>query len=185
MAHLTIDGCNIYFEWLGGRGPTPPVIFLHDGLGGTASWKGIPEVLASELHVATLNYDRQGYGRSCTIPQFQEGLLEREAEFLARLMDAFEIEQAHLVGHSDGATIALLFAASRADRTLSVTAEAPHTFVEEETHEGLSLLVEKERSGELHWLEEQHGERVADLLRNWVAVWLRQHSSKWDIRGCL
>ena len=104
-------------------------VLLHEGLGSIALWKGFPEALAGRVGGRVLAYDRRGHGASDPLdaprrPDF----MHREAEVLAAFLEAEGAGDAVLVGHSDGASIALLHAARRPVRGLALM--APHVFVE-------------------------------------------------------
>lgn len=158
------------------------MVFLHDGLGCVRSWKRIPQVICAGVPLAALLYDRIGYGRSGPPPVFTSDYLERESERLRELLETLGVERTHLVGHSDGASIALLFAADYPQLVLSLTAEAPHTFVEPRTRSGVRKLFE-EFSGELpDWLERQQGEAARAVLDGWAREWLSDTRAQWDVR---
>ena len=182
MSYHTVNDFTIYYEQTGAGRSADPVIFLHDGLGSTLSWSNLPRKISEDLGRPGLAYDRAGYGRSCVTQPLAPGFLEEGSAFLALLMDSMQIERAHLVGHSDGASIALLFAASHRRRALSVIAEAPHTFVEDETRRGILDLVSQYQSEGLGWLERLHSIRAQNLFLNWTDVWLGQDHHGWDMR---
>lgn len=184
MPYRTLEGHRIYLEWTRHGDIRPPVVFLHDGLGCTRAWKKLPERIGRDLKSPTLSYDRWGYGRSDERPGFPPNYLEQEVPFLEHLLDALEIGRIHLVGHSDGAVISLLFAAAHPDRVLSVVAEAPHTFVEKETREGLIEIV-RQGPEKISWLAKFHPDRWSKLFREWSSRWLSDKHAAWDIRPCL
>jgi pimeloyl-ACP methyl ester carboxylesterase len=98
----------------GGGMPPPPLVFLHEGLGSITLWRGFPAALGERVGRAGAVYDRWGHGRSEPLAGPRDpGYLQDEAtRFLPAVLDALEIPRAVLVGHSDGGTIALLFAAA-------------------------------------------------------------------------
>src|SRR5512145_1728429 len=114
MEFLDIDGVRLECRWIGARGADAPVlVFLHEGLGSVSLWRDFPNRVAAATGLAAFVYSRQGYGASSpvTLPRPVD-YLEREArEVLPRVLDAAGIASAILVGHSDGATIALVHAA--------------------------------------------------------------------------
>lgn len=184
MSYLALDGQRIYFEWIGSDRGSEPVVFLHDGLGCTRSWKKLPGRIGESLECPTLNYDRCGYGRSEARSNFPPFFLEKEAASLRKMLDVLGIERVHLVGHSDGASISLLFAASNPDRVHSLVTEAPHTFVEKETLAGLQKVV-RQGPEQLRWLPKFHPDRWRALFVAWTSSWLSQEHAGWDIRSCL
>jgi pimeloyl-ACP methyl ester carboxylesterase len=92
----------------------------------------------------------------------------------------------HLIGHSDGGSIALLFAAWHPERVGAVVTEAAHTFVEPKTQAGIRDLVALQDAGRTPpWLHKLHGERAERLLRAWSDHWLSEVHGRWDIRAHL
>jgi pimeloyl-ACP methyl ester carboxylesterase len=110
-------------------GREPPVVLLHRGAGSTRVWdEWIPGIGAGRRLIA---YDRRGFGNSPRDAVFDRRLFHRDADDLAALLRALGATPAHLVGHSDGATVALLTAALHPDLVLSSTWIAGHTHLEE------------------------------------------------------
>ncbi len=186
---IRLGAAEIYAEWRGFAGANAPAaVFLHDGLGSVAAWGDVPDLLCRALGWRGLLYDRRGYGRSSPVEEFPGDFLEREAAALADLLDALGLGRVHLVGHSDGASIALLFAAGHPNRALSLVAEAPHTFVEEITQEGVRrhlVPLLDSPGGTPQWLTKQHGARTAALLRSWTDRWTSPAQAEWDMRDRL
>ncbi|HLO76051.1 MAG TPA: alpha/beta hydrolase [Magnetospirillum sp.] len=135
MDVLEVDGARLECQWVGPENDGGPVlVFLHEGLGSVSLWRDFPAQVAAATGLRAFVYSRQGYGGSSPVPLPRPlDYLEREArDVLPRLLDAAGIRSAILVGHSDGATIALVHAAlDRSGRVKAVAALAPHTFVED------------------------------------------------------
>jgi pimeloyl-ACP methyl ester carboxylesterase len=112
----------LYIEELPGRAPA--IVLLHHGANSLRAWDDfVPGIAAGRRLLA---YDRRGFGSSPRDAVFDAGLFSRDADELAALLEARDKAPAHLVGHSDGATVALLTAARHPDVVLSVTAIAGH-----------------------------------------------------------
>jgi pimeloyl-ACP methyl ester carboxylesterase len=113
------------------------LVFLHEGLGSVAGWRGFPRALCDRLGAPGLVYSRRGYGRSTALAGSRAtDYLHREAwDVLPVLLDRCGVRQPLLVGHSDGGSIALLYAA-RFD-PLAIAIMAPHVFVEDVTIAGI------------------------------------------------
>lgn len=110
-------------------GREPPVVLLHRGAGSTRVWdEWVPEIGGGRRLIA---YDRRGFGASPRDAVFDERLFHRDADDLAALLRERDAAPAHLVGHSDGATVALLTAALHPDVVVSTTWIAGHTFLDE------------------------------------------------------
>src|SRR5262245_36202404 len=117
---LVLDGRRIEARWIGSPAPgTPTLVFLHEGLGSVALWKDFPDRLAAAVGLPALIYSRFGYGGSAPapLPRPVTFLDDEATEVLPRLLDAAGIDDALLIGHSDGASIALLYAALAARRS--------------------------------------------------------------------
>jgi len=165
-------------------GHRPALVFLHEGLGSIGQWRGFPLALASATGLPALVYDRQGYGKSEPWARPPgPAFLETEAyERLPELLAACGIEQPILVGHSDGATIALLFASRFPGQALGVVSEAAHPFVEDRTIQGIWRAL---RAFETTQLREQlrahHGTKVDSLFRGWSNIWLAPGFRDWSM----
>lgn len=187
MAILRVRSRNLHLEWRGGfSADRETAVFLHDGLGSSRAWGDVPERICGPLDCNALLYDRWGYGRSEVRPEFADGFLEDAALTLAALLQQLELERVHLIGHSDGASIALIYAAANPARVASLTAAAPHTFVEPEAQDGIRrhLIPEKPGAG-FEWLRRQHGDKAEALLTNWTSRWTSERQSRWDMRESL
>ena len=116
-----------------GSPASPTLVFLHDALGSVAQWRGFPLKLALRSGLNAVVYDRCGHGESGPLLQTRnKEYLHREAlETLPELLQQLEIQRPILIGHSDGGTIALIYAAYH--QTMAIITEAAHAFVEEIT----------------------------------------------------
>ena len=145
-------------------GAAPTLVFLHEGLGSLSAWRDFPAWLATATGRAALVYSRAGYGRSPLRPApWPVEFMHEEARALGPLVGG---EEAILVGHSDGASIALLYAAEHAVRGLVL--EAPHVFVEDKTVASIARLDDdvRERLGRHH---ERRGAALRRLARGLAA----------------
>jgi pimeloyl-ACP methyl ester carboxylesterase len=164
------------------RGGTT-LVFLHEGLGSVAGWRGFPRTLCDRLAAPGLVYSRRGYGRSTPLAESRAtDYLHREAwDVLPALLDRCEVRRALLVGHSDGGSIALLYAA-RFD-PLAIAIMAPHVFVEEVTIAG---IVEARAAWERGKLKDPLA-RVHDdpdgAFFGWNDGWLNPAFRAWNIEA--
>ena len=134
MDFLDLDSVRLECRWIGERAQAPVLVFLHEGLGSVSLWRDFPDRAVAATGLPAFVYSRQGYGGSSPVEVPRPlDYLEREGrEVLPRVLDAAGISSAVLVGHSDGASIALVQAALDGGRRVkAVAALAPHTFVEE------------------------------------------------------
>jgi pimeloyl-ACP methyl ester carboxylesterase len=120
---VDINGHKLYFK-LEGTGTGYPVVFLHHGLGAVYSWsEQIPVLAEAGYHV--IAYDRWGYGNSEPREQLNVPYFEEDLSDLDQLLNYLEIKKAALVGHSDGGTIALYYAAKHPQRVSCLVTIAP------------------------------------------------------------
>lgn len=166
----------------------PTLIFLHEGLGSIAQWKEFPLLLGKATGLPVLIYDRWGHGRSegLTGPRHVQYLHDEALKTLPEILDYFDITDTILIGHSDGGSIALLFAAEHPDRVSGVITEAAHVFVEEITVEGIRQAVHIfETSDFSERLRAYHGENTESLFYGWANVWLSREFRNWNIERYL
>jgi pimeloyl-ACP methyl ester carboxylesterase len=180
-----IDDARIQFERYEGESGLPTLIFLHEGLGSVAMWRDFPARVARATGAPVIVYSRLGYGESSPRPaSYQVDYMHREArETLPKLLEYWGIERPVLVGHSDGASIALIHAA---EYPLSgVAVMAPHVFVEdicieaiEEAREAFAATNLAARLGRYH-ADAEHA------FRGWNDIWLEPAFRDWNIEALL
>lgn len=167
------------------RGDAPTIVMLHEGLGSARLWRDFPAEIARETGLRTVTYSRRGYGASSPVglPRPIRFMHDEAEVHLPALLRAVEAEDdTILIGHSDGASIALLYAARRPRGLRGVVAIAPHVVVE-----GLTIAsIEKARvaydEGDLRpRLERHHGANVDVAFRGWNDVWLDPAFRRWNI----
>lgn len=165
----------------------PTIVFLHEGLGSLGLWRDFPDQLANETGCGALVYSRRGYGNSepITLPRpldYMEHEGERE---LPALLRELKIEDPFLFGHSDGASIALVFAGSGfAVRGLIL--EAPHVFVEELSIRSIEKARDAYEQGNLREkLSRWHANNVDNAFRGWNGAWLDPKFRGWNIERYL
>lgn len=174
MSHVVLpDGVFLEVRRIAGAGPET-LVFLHEGLGSVSAWRDFPARVAEATGLPALVYSRRGYGRSARLsgPRHARFMHDEAFEVLPRLLRAENIAAPLLVGHSDGATIALLYAARHTD-VVGVVAMAPHLFVEPLTLTSIRAAKEAFEKGDLRArLERHHGANVDDAFWGWNRVWL-------------
>jgi pimeloyl-ACP methyl ester carboxylesterase len=161
----------------------PALVFLHEGLGSVAGWRDFPRTLCDRLGAPGLVYSRRGYGRSAplAVPR-GVGYLHREAwEVLPALLDQLRIEAPLLVGHSDGGSIALLYAASHAPRAIAIM--APHVFVEDVTIEGIRVARAAWQDGKLRAPLARLHDDPDGAFFGWNDGWLDPAFRAWNIEA--
>lgn len=152
----------------------PPIVFLHDALGSVSLWRDLPDQLCVALGCEGLAFDRLGFGRSDPRPAAPDHtFLEFEATSrLPEVLRQAGIERPVLFGHSDGGTIALLFAAAFPDVPAAVVSIAAHVFIEDVTLAGIAETAEAWRTTDLpSRLARHHGEKTEAVFRGWSETW--------------
>ncbi|WP_010250921.1 alpha/beta fold hydrolase [Myroides injenensis] len=185
--YITIDNQQVFLKHLRQENfvnDPYTLVLLHDSLGCVTLWRDWPEMLAKSLGCNVLVYDRIGYGKSDKMKTTKRSkdYLKEEAYFLDKLLDQLQIDEVAVFGHSDGASISLLFAAFFPDKTLAVVSEAAHIFVESITLEGIKMADKAYRETNLkERLEKYHGDKVDDIMHAWVDNWLAEIYLDWNV----
>jgi pimeloyl-ACP methyl ester carboxylesterase len=170
-----------------GAKSAPTLVFLHEGLGSVALWKDFPARVADATGCPVLVYSRAGYGRSspAVLPRAPDYMHVEALTVLPALLDRLGIADPVLVGHSDGASIALLHAGSGSRPVRALVALAPHVFVEDMS---IASIDEVRRQYETTDLREKLARRHADpdaAFRGWNDIWLAPAFRSWNIEACL
>ncbi|NNG02486.1 MAG: alpha/beta hydrolase [Inquilinus sp.] len=169
-----------------------PLVFLHEGLGSIAQWTArggdVPARLVAATGCPALVYERQGYAGSdpLTAPRAPRYLYDEAWQVLPRVLDEAGIGSCIPIGHSDGASIALLFAARFPGRTAGLVSEAAHVVVEAITLAGIRTAVAlfEASDGKLRTaLSRYHGERTEAVFRSWADAWLSPGFAGFDMTG--
>lgn len=176
--------------------PVPPpaggtgarLIFLHEGLGSIAQWRDFPLAVSLATGLPAVVYERAGHGNAAPPdgPRSVNYLHEEALRSLPEVLRQLQIDDAFLVGHSDGGSIALIFAALRPEKVRGVITEAAHVFVEEVTLAGIREAVRIYASTDLpDRLSKYHGSNVETVFRGWSDTWLSPAFRNWNIEACL
>jgi len=184
MAFAEMSFGRIHYEWiLPNSSKSTPIVFLHEALGSIGQWKSFPFELCQTLSTTGVVYERQGHGRSSSFtnertPSYLHDYALKE---LPEFLDRLEIfEPVHLVGHSDGGSIALIFAAHFPERVSRVVTLAAHAFVESETIEGVKAAAPMYEEIKPK-LTRYHPNDVDALFFAWQNIWLSEEFQDWNI----
>jgi pimeloyl-ACP methyl ester carboxylesterase len=164
------------------------IIFLHEGLGSIAQWKNFPELVCSATNSYGLVYDRRGYGKSKgsllnrTTDYLEQGAVELQEVIQSIVPSNYDL---FLYGHSDGGSIALIYAAANPERLTGIITEAAHVFVEEVTIEGVRAALPYFHQGKFEGLKKYHGERYKEVFMAWNNIWLDPEFKSWNISSLL
>lgn len=168
---------------------SPVLVFLHEGLGCVEKWKDFPYKLCKATGLTGLVYDRYGYGGSDKLQEpRQPDFLHREAfEVLPELLEKLNFKKPLiLIGHSDGGSIALLYASNHSERVKALILEAPHVKIEKVSEEGLKATIRAYQIGDLkERLQKYHGEKTDSMFYGWADIWTDERMREWNIESCL
>ena len=171
----------------GRNGSTATLVLLHDGIGSVALWRGFPSRLAALTGLRTVAYSRAGHGASSPVVTPRDvDYMHREAlEVLPQFLEALAIEEPVLLGHSDGASIALIYAGSRPNSLRGLILEAPHVFVEDITLAGIRVAKRQFETSDLAPRLARYHDDPAMTFRLWNDVWLSPGFRDWNIESYL
>ncbi len=165
----------------------PTLVFLHEGLGSIGQWRGFPKQLCAQTGLPGLVYERWGYGRSePLVGPRPDDYLQREAwDTLPEVLETCGVaEPPILFGHSDGGSIALLFAAAYPQRVRAAISEAAHVFVDEKCLVGIRRARDAYQQGSLReGLRRYHGDNTDTMFRGWCDTWLRPDYRDWNMEA--
>ena len=188
MRFAEIDGRRIEYRMLPGDAAAGHVlVFLHEGLGSVALWRDFPDKLATRLGLPALVYSRFGYGQSDgriarNTPRFMH---EEALDVLPVLLDRLGIARPLLIGHSDGASIALIHAAASGRPVHGLVLMAPHVFVEPICLESIARIRDTYLTTDLRQRLAKYHARVDDAFLGWADTWLLPEFAAWSIEDLL
>jgi pimeloyl-ACP methyl ester carboxylesterase len=187
--NLVVGGRSIEAAWVGPATPgATALVFLHEGLGCLAQWRDFPARVAEATGLGALVYSRFGYGASDPVPLPRPlTYMHDEARVaLPAVLDAAGIDRAILVGHSDGASIAIVHAAEddRA-RVAGVALLAPHVFVEDVSIRSIEAARAAYESGDLRERLAKYHAHVDVAFRGWNGAWLDPAFRAWNLEAFL
>jgi pimeloyl-ACP methyl ester carboxylesterase len=180
-----INGHNLYVEQTGPE-EGPVVVLLHHGLGSTRAWRGQIRPL-TEAGYRVIAYDRWGNGLSDPRSGLDVPAFAADIDDLQDLLDQLNIQRVTLVGHSDGGTIALYFAAQYLEMVESLVAIAAHIYLEPVMENGILGVKQAFEQDERFRLGMRyaHGEKYCEVFNNWYNGWHRAELLGWDMRPLL
>jgi pimeloyl-ACP methyl ester carboxylesterase len=176
-----------------GEAAAPLLVFLHEGLGSLSAWRDFPARLCSRAGARGLVYSRTGYGRSTPRPhaeRWRPDFMHAQArEVLPALLAAVGVDAGAappwLFGHSDGGSIALIYAATFPDRVAGVIAVAPHLFVEDLSVRSIERARDVYRDTDLRERLARHHDDVDSAFWGWNDIWLDPAFRDWSIEALM
>jgi pimeloyl-ACP methyl ester carboxylesterase len=162
-------------------GRQPATVWLHHGVGSTRAWEAfLPAAAGGRRAIA---YDRRGFGRSTHNRRVTTTMFDEDVEDLRGMLEERTAAPAHLIGHSDGGTVALLLAARAPELVLSVAAVAVHVRGDDVTVATLRRMGPPDEWPEpmQRSLRRAHGEDWSDVAGRWHALWTSPEWEGWSI----
>ncbi len=188
MQIVTMSGCQYEtarFGRLESDGPT--IVMLHGGLGSVSHWKDFPHKLVESTGCSVFAYSRLGHGHSDPVKSSATAeFLQHEAtSTLPAILRLARVVDPILLGHSDGASIALIHAATFPHAQRAVIAIAPHVCVEDKATRAIEQMRDGWSDSALREKLSRHHRNADDTFWDWSRVWLSPSFASWDIRSQL
>jgi pimeloyl-ACP methyl ester carboxylesterase len=181
---VMIAGRRIDTVTLSGDESLAPIVMLHEGLGSVGLWRHFPTALNQATGRRVIAFSRFGHGHSERTPWPRDvtGFHHREAlEMLPRLFNALGLSEPLLVGHSDGASIALIYAARHPVSGLALL--APHVFVEDLGLDAIRAIRRSYEVGDLRGRMLKHHDDPDAVFWAWCDMWLDPAFRSWNLGG--
>jgi pimeloyl-ACP methyl ester carboxylesterase len=186
---LTIGSSDLEYRMIG---PTPDmaptIVLLHEGLGSVALWGNFPDKLQAATGAGVFVYSRAGYGASSPValPRPLDYMHVEALDVLPRVLDAIGFRRGLLVGHSDGGSIATIYAGGIQDhRIRGVSLIAPHFVVEDISVKSIAEIKIAYEQGDLKAKLSRWHSDVDNAFLGWNGAWLDPEFGDWDISDYL
>jgi pimeloyl-ACP methyl ester carboxylesterase len=183
--HLRLDDSEVEYRHIGPQpADAPTIVMLHEGLGSAGLWGPFPDRLAEATGTGVFVYSRGGYGSSSPVPlprpltyMHDEALV-----VLPKLLDLIGFRRGLLLGHSDGASIATIYAGGIQDhRVRGLSLIAPHFIVEDISVTSIAEIKTAYEGGDLKTKLARWHQNVETAFRGWNDAWLDPAFRNWDI----
>jgi pimeloyl-ACP methyl ester carboxylesterase len=186
---LTIGSSDLEYRMIGpAPAAAPTIVLLHEGLGSANLWGDFPEKLAAATGAGVFAYSRAGYGASSPVPlPLPLDYMHVEAlQVLPKVLDAIGFRRGLLLGHSDGASIAAIYAGGAGDhRIRGLAMIAPHFVVEDISVRSIAEAKTAYEQGALKVKLARWHRNVDNAFYGWNGAWLDPKFRDWDISDYL
>ena len=186
---LELAPLRLEYRMIGPRPPeAPTIVMLHEGLGCVGLWGMFPDQLAAATGAGVFVYSRANYGKSSSeqLPRSVDFMHQEALDVLPRLLSAIGFQRGVLFGHSDGASIATIYAGSVQDhRVRGLVLMAPHFFTEDMGIAQIRRTKEDYESGNLREKLKCWHDDVDSAFYSWNGPWLDPEFRDWDITEAL
>ena len=187
--HLTVGGKRLeYAAWGPSPEKAPTIVLMHEGLGSLAQWRDFPKMLVEATGFGVLAFSRAGYGTSdpVTLPRPLDYMTREATGTVHEVLDVAGIDHAVLLGHSDGASIATIYAGSVSDmRVRGLILMAPHFFAEEAGLEAIRAAGEAYRTGDLKAKLLRYHDNVDVAFLGWHDAWTDPGFRSWNVADAI
>jgi len=186
---LRIGASDLEYRMIGpAPEAAPTIVMLHEGLGSVGLWGDFPEKLQAATGAGVFVYSRAGYGASSpvTLPRPLDYMHIEARDVLPKVLDAIGVRRGLLLGHSDGASIAAIYAGSHQDhRVQGVAMIAPHFIVEDISVKSIAEIKEAYETTDLKAKLARWHKDVDNAFYGWNGAWLDAKFRNWDISDYL
>jgi len=182
---LQVNGLTLECSCIGpSPADAPTIVLLHEGLGCKALWRSFPHQLSTLTECGVFNYSRAGYGASdaVNLPRPLDYMSKEAIQNLPVILNAIGARKVILLGHSDGASIASIYAGSVVDhRIRGLILLAPHFFTEQITLSAIETAKKAFENDDLRVKLSRYHKHVDVAFKGWNDAWLHPEFVHWDI----
>jgi pimeloyl-ACP methyl ester carboxylesterase len=182
---LRIGTSDLEYRMIGPAPPdAPTIVMLHEGLGSAGLWGDFPEKLQAATGAGVFAYSRAGYGASTPVklPRPMDYMHIEALDVLPKLLDAIGFRRGLLLGHSDGASIAAIYAGGHQDhRVQGIALIAPHFIIEDVGLASIARIKTAYETTELKAKLARWHKDVDNAFYGWNSAWLDPTFHNWDI----
>lgn len=186
---LRVDGKALEYICLGAPPDTAPtIVLLHEGLGCVSLWRDFPVKLCASTNYGVFTYSRAGYGQSdsAVLPWPLDYMTREAIDILPEVIDQIDARKVVLVGHSDGATIAAIYAGRVVDpRVVGAVLIAPHFFTETKGLVEIAKARDAYNNKDLRERLSKYHRDVDSAFRGWCDSWLDPEFKAWNVSDVL
>jgi pimeloyl-ACP methyl ester carboxylesterase len=182
---LRINAVDLEYRMIGpSTEQAPTIVMLHEGLGSAGLWGDFPDKLQAATSACVFVYSRSGYGASTPVklPRPLDYMHIEALDVLPKLLDEIGFRRGLLVGHSDGASIAAIYAGSHQDhRVQGIALIAPHFIVEDISVASIAGIKTAYETTDLKEKLARWHKDVDNAFYGWNGAWLDPKFRNWDI----
>lgn len=186
MPFISAAGHTLEYQRIEADPNKPVLVFLHEGLGSITQWRDFPQKVSAATGCPALVYARYGYGQSDVLEEPRPfDFMHREAQVvLPELLTALAIDTPILVGHSDGASISLIYAGT-GHPLRGMVIEAPHVMIEQLNMEGIRAARHAFETTDLPQKLGRHHRNPGKTFFGWHDAWMSPEFQQWNIEHVL